>query len=191
MNVVILDGSLPGETQLEPYRQIMEKVLENTADHLESILLRDKNIGTCIGCFKCWDHTPGECFQKDDAPEIMKQMAQADLLVFLTPLLFGGYSSELKKMIERTLGLLHPGQTRINGETHHLKRYDRYPSILGLAVTDKMDEEEILIFKKLGDRHSLNFYPPRHLYEVLSSRQSAEEQRKSISDLLSELGVIQ
>jgi multimeric flavodoxin WrbA len=191
MNAVILDGSLPGETRLEPYREILENVLKNNVYQLKSILLHDKKIGTCIGCFKCWDHTPGECFQKDDAPEIMRQMAQADLLVFLTPLLFGGYSSELKKMIERTLGLLHPGQTRINGESHHLKRYDKYPSILGLAVTDSLDEEEILIFKKLGDRHSLNFYPPRHLYEVLSSSQPAEERGKSITALLSELGVLQ
>ena len=191
MNVVILNGALLGDYRLESYQQILEETLKESADHLDSVLLNSKNIGTCIGCFKCWSHTPGECFQKDDASEIIKKMVHADLLVFLTPLTFGGYSSELKKMIERTLGILQPGMLRINGESHHLKRYEKYPSILGLAVTDRLDEEEIRIFKKLGDRHSLNFYPPLYRYDVLSSQQSEEERRKSITGLLSELEVIQ
>jgi len=62
----------------------------------EPILLHEVKIRSCLGCFKCWDTTPGICIQKDDAQEIVQKIIQSELVVFLTPLTFGGYSSELK-----------------------------------------------------------------------------------------------
>jgi multimeric flavodoxin WrbA len=108
--------------------------------------------------------TPGICtgVKDDDAEEITEKVIKCELVVFLTPLTFGGYSSELKKMIERFLGLLQPGTTMISGETHHLKRYENYPSILAIAITELVDDEEVQLFNALGHRFSLNFYPPKH-----------------------------
>jgi len=50
-----------------------------------------------MGCFGCWNKTPGTCVMKDDSAKIAKAVVNSDLLIFLTPITFGGYSSELKK----------------------------------------------------------------------------------------------
>ena len=189
MRAVILNGSLKNQTQLEPVQETLEVELRSGGWSVESILLHELDIRSCTGCFRCWNVTPGICTGvKDDAEEITEKVIKCKLVVFLTPLTFGGYSSELKKMIERLLGLLQPGTTLINGETHHLKRYARYPSILAIAITKKIDDEEVQLFKTLGHRFSLNFYPPKHREEVL---QADDDLQGRTRDILAEMEMMQ
>lgn len=166
-------------------QETLEEELKNIGMPSESFILHQHNIKYCIGCFMCWDTTPGICsgVKGDDAEKITEKIIKSELVVFLTPLTFGGYSSELKKMIERTLGLLLPGFTKKNGEAHHLKRYERYPSLLAVATTETLDEEEIQIFNTLIYRHSLNFYPPKHKAEVFLTK----DEKGKIRDRLREL----
>jgi multimeric flavodoxin WrbA len=155
-----------------PIQTILAEELANNGWNTESILLHEKEIRSCFGCFKCWDTTPGICsgVKGDDAETIKEKIIKSELVVFLTPLTFGGYSSELKKIIERMLGILQPGFTRKSGESHHLKRYERYPSLLAVATTETLDEEEIQIFNTLIQQHSLNFYPPKYRTEVFLTK---------------------
>ncbi|UCD72534.1 MAG: flavodoxin family protein [Candidatus Bathyarchaeota archaeon] len=171
MNALILNGSLKGQDGLQSIQDILEEELRNGGWLVESFILHQMEIRSCIGCFRCWDTTPGICtgVRGDDAEEIIRKAANADILIFLTSLTFGGYSSELKKIIERFLGLLQPAMTIVGGEHHHVKRYERYPSIIAIATAENLDEEEVQLFKKLVDRHSLNFYPPKHRAEVFQS----------------------
>ena len=73
--------------------------------------------------FGCWVKTPGQCVQDDPAREVARACARADLVVLFTPVTFGGYSSELKKAIDRSIPNLSPIFIRIRGETHHPCRY--------------------------------------------------------------------
>ncbi len=50
------------------------------------------------------------------------------------------------------LGILQPGFTMQSGETHHLKRYERYPSLLAVCVTEEQDIEGERLFKMLVER---------------------------------------
>lgn len=174
-----------------PIQEMLEEELSIGGWDVEPVLLHQLDIRSCIGCFRCWNTTPGICtgVKDDDAEEVTRKVINSELVVFLTPLTFGGYSSELKKIIERFLGLLQPGTTRESGETHHLKRYDRYPSILAVATTEKLDEEEVQLFKVLGDRHSLNFYPPKHRAEVFQTDDNGI--REDLKGILSEMELVQ
>ena len=191
MKALILNGSLADQEFLMPAQKIIEEVLGSVGWDVDPVLLRDVEVWSCLGCFKCWDTTPGLCIQeKDEARGIVEKIIRSELLVFLTPLTFGGYSSELKKIIERSLGLLQPGVTLSTGESHHLKRYERYPSLLALAVTEAWDNEEVKLFKTLMDRHSLNFYPPKYRAEVLLKGEEENKIRERIKALINymELG---
>ncbi len=190
LRALILNGSLKNQTQLEPVQETLEEELRSSGWSVESILLHELDIRSCTGCFRCWNATPGICtgVKDDDAEEITKKVINSELVVFLTPLTFGGYSSELKKIIERFLGLLQPGTTLINGETHHLKRYENYPSILAIAITEKIDDEEAQLFKTLGHRFSLNFYPPKHREEVLQTDNGLQGRTR---DILTEMEMVQ
>jgi multimeric flavodoxin WrbA len=188
MDVLILNGSLKHQTHLMPIQKLLVDEFEGKGWNTEPVLLHEIDVWGCLGCFKCWDTTPGLCIQqKDKARGIVEKMIQCDLLVFLTPLTFGGYSSELKKIIERSLGLLQPGMKMVHGESHHLKRYDRYPSLLAFGVAEKRDAEEEKIFKTLIDRHSLNFYPPRHRAEVFLAAEEEGKIREKIKSFVSEM----
>jgi len=192
MKVLILNGSLKHQSHLMPFQQILEQECINSQWDHESILLHETRIGTCIGCFNCWDTTPGLCFQDDQGGEVAKKAINSDLLVFLTPLTWGGYSSELKKAIERMLGLLHPGFTKIEGSNHHKKRYKKYPSVLGIGIVEEeIDEVDELIFKTLIKCHSLNWHTPKQKAVVLRVGQDKQQIRNRLQTLISEMEVKQ
>ncbi|MFC2168379.1 flavodoxin family protein [Acidobacteriota bacterium] len=188
MNALILNGSLKHHHHLDTLQNILLEELKNEGWNPESILLHKANIRGCLGCFKCWDTTPGLCIQqKDEATGIVKQFMQSELVVFLTPSTFGGYSSELKQIIERMLGILQPGITMQSGESHHLKRYDRYPSLLAVSVTETKDIEAERLFRALVERHRHNFYPPKYRAEVFYSGEEENRIRERIKESLGEL----
>lgn len=192
LSVLILNGSPKTDVQHNLYQKIIEKELASKGIPHESIVLHSTDLKSCIGCFKCWDTTPGICtgVKEDSGNEIIRKVIHSDLIVFLTPLTFGGYSSDLKKIIERFLPLLQAGVNLVKGETHHKKRYDKYPSILAIATTEEINEKEIQIFKHLIYRHSLNFYPPKFITEVFDLAESKENVEKKIKQYLTELEVI-
>jgi multimeric flavodoxin WrbA len=190
MKALILNGSLENQTHLLSTHGILEEELSYAGWECESLILHTMKIGTCIGCFQCWDTTPGICFQDDQGREVSKKAINSDLLVFLTPLTWGGYSSELKKAVERMLGLLHPAFVRIKGSCRHKNRYDQYPSVLGLAVAGReRDEEQEQIFKNLILRHSLNWFTPKQRAEVFLEGEEKQNIRDSIKKALVEMGV--
>jgi len=189
MKALILNGSLEHQTHLMSIQDMLEGELLNAGWECEALILHQFKVGTCIGCFQCWDTTPGICFQDDQGREITQKAINSDLLVFLTPLTWGGYSSELKKAIERMLGLLHPSFIKIKDSYRHKKRYDTYPSVLGIAVAEgERDSEWDQIFKALIERHSLNWHTPKHRAEVFLDKNEDEEIQKSIKNMLVELG---
>jgi len=119
LSVVIFNGSLNDNSSLFPIQNVLENQLKAIGMNTNKYILNQIEIKSCIGCFRCWDTTPGICsgVKGDTGEEIKKEVVNSDLLIFLTPITFGGYSSELKKIIERMLGILHPGVKVIKGVT--------------------------------------------------------------------------
>ena len=75
-------------------------------------------------------------------------------MILLTPISFGSYGSQLKRVIDRLTCLLSPLFTQINKEYHHRKRYDKYPNIIGIEVLGNKDNEESEIFNELVARNA-------------------------------------
>ena len=70
------------------------------AGHLvETVYLREKQIGFCNGCFACLKL--GRCVINDDAVDIVARMHDADVLVFATPVYYYSVSGQLKTMLDR------------------------------------------------------------------------------------------
>ena len=167
MKAVILNGSNENENPLNTWEKLIVEILDNYGWQVETVELRNKKLATCIGCFGCWIKTPGECILKDEGREICKNVARSDLLVLLTPLTFGGYSFELKKMMDRLIPNLLPLFTKINGETHHKTRYEKKPKLLAIGYQPQHDEESERIFKELVHRNALNMDNPTSYVEVV------------------------
>lgn len=65
-------------------------------------------IHPCTGEFNCWLKTPGECLHNDDMKMLFPKVAEADVMVFATPVYVDGVTGPMKNLIDRLLPRLHP-----------------------------------------------------------------------------------
>jgi len=189
MKALILDGSLPGDDATEVAGEVLIQELEGAGWQVDRIVLRDVEMAGCRGCFGCWDRTPGLCVIDDDGRQVPARAIQSDLLVYLTPVTFGGYSSQLKKGLDRIICIVHPFFMKVEGEFHHQPRYDRYPRLLGVGVLPGPDHDSEEIFETLVKRNAINLLSPARAAGVVYRDQSTDAVRQRIAALLAEVEV--
>ena len=156
MKTLILDGSHSDDATSERVLASLQANLEIRGWETQSVTLREKKIGVCAGDFYCWVRSPGICNTDDDNRIIAEQFIQNDLVVLLTPITFGGFSSQLKRIMDHLIQNISPFFTTINGEIHHQKRYDRYPNLLVIGWADAPDSKAESVFRHLVHRMSIN-----------------------------------
>jgi len=188
MKALVLDGSREGDA-LTPVAVLgVAHALSDRAVDVERVNLRTLAIAPCAGCFGCWTRTPGECVIEDDARDVVRSYVGSDIVVFVTPVTFGGYSSELKKMFDRFIPILDPRFTVACGEVHHLLRYERYPRTIGLGTLPAPDPEAERLFSSLVARNGLNIHQTVAA-EILVGVTDPESARILAERLLARAGV--
>lgn len=75
---------------------------EEAGHTVEKVFLRDKNMNYCRACYYCKNHD-GQCSIKDDVPEIIDTMINADVVVLSTPVYFYCMNAQLKTIIDRSV----------------------------------------------------------------------------------------
>ena len=83
MKILVINGSPKGKRS-NTYKltsSFINGISETNEIEYEEIIVKDKNIGTCIGCFGCWNKTPGICVIKDDMKEILDKILWADIIL--------------------------------------------------------------------------------------------------------------
>lgn len=134
MRVLILNGCGRSEQAAT-----LVDLLERAASHNEAAIRRfdldSLTLAPCQGEFDCWVKTPGVCRSHDEAQTIAQAMHDTDLVVALTPVTFGGYGAELKKVLDRLICLVEPFFEKREGLTHHTARYENYPSFLFIGTS--------------------------------------------------------
>ena len=152
---------------------IVAEQLLARGEQVQPWTLHDEMIAYCLGCFDCWTKSPGLCRIDDAGRAVAASIIGSDRVIYLTPITFGGYSSVLKKAIDRSICLIEPFFTRIDGEVHHQARYARYPSVLAIGVLPEARPAQEQIFRTLVDRHSLNLHAPEQRSVILYRNQGA------------------
>jgi len=188
MKAVILNGARGGEDSLAVPQQVLLEQLARRRWEAEVFPLREMRIRHCVGDFACWVRTPGVCLIDDGARELARAFIRSHLAVFLTPITFGGYSSELKKALDRIIGLVSPHFIQINGEVHHKPRYQRYPRLMALGFLPQADEESEAIFRTLVRRNAINMHVPTHVAGLLLEGEKPEAIRKRVDGMLAAVG---
>ncbi len=189
MKILILNGASKGNGNLRRINDLVVREIKKTDNEVEVFTLHDMKITYCLGCFECWTKTPGICRFNDDGRKVAKSFIRSDIVVFFTPVTFGGYSSDLKKALDRIISLVLPFFKKVNGETHHKLRYDKYPKLLAIGVMEEQDEESERIFENLFKRNVKNFFPPSSgLGTILINEQKGQILIK-IRSLLNGIGI--
>ena len=103
----------------------------------EKVYLKDKKIKHCVGCFTCWEKTPGVCIHKgDDMPELLEKVKACDALIFALPLYYFTLPGLAKNFLDRMLPMVQPFlvEDKKTGLTSHPSRYQGNCRVVLLSV---------------------------------------------------------
>ena len=185
-----MNGSRTEDDTLNLLSEIIASEVERFDYQVDNIELRDKKIGSCTGCFGCWVRTPGICLIDDDGRKVTEKTIQSNLLVYLTPVTFGGYSSELKKAVDRmACSKLLPFLKKTGGEVHHPLRYKSTPTLVVFGVLPSPEPESEELFETLVARNAINMHTHAHS-SIVYSTDTFDVIQKKVDALLDKAGVI-
>jgi multimeric flavodoxin WrbA len=188
LEIVVLNGARAKDSQVDVTSDILFNMLKGFAS-VSIYKLRDLKMADCVSCFGCWLKTPGICVINDDAIEIAQKMPLSDLIVYVTPIVFGGYPYELKKMLDRQISGILPFFKNVNGELHHPQRYEKRGKLAAIGVLPEPDPASEEIFSTLLYRNSLNKQATGYATTVVYGSDTQERVKAKIDLLLTQLEV--
>lgn len=113
----------------------------------EKITLAEENVKACIACNMC-KKEKGGCSIKDSMEDIRPKLIGADAIVVSSPVFFGGVSSQIKALFDRTLVLrrddfklkgkigaaIATGKSRNGGQEFAIQNIHNWMHIHGMIV---------------------------------------------------------
>jgi hypothetical protein len=154
---------------------------------IESITLDQTVMQNCVGCFGCWVKTPGKCVITGDAANgIAEKEIRSDAIIFLSEIVYGGFSADIKTLLERSIQNILPFFETYKGEMHHEVRYERFPIWIAIGCGEVSDGEA-QTFVRLADRNALNLRPKRHMALVIKDeKELLRNKQRLLSTLTAE-----
>ncbi|MDW7678506.1 MAG: hypothetical protein SCK57_12670 [Bacillota bacterium] len=126
--------------------EIIEAIAKIYAEPLEVIRLGEGDIRACTGCWSCWLKTPGRCAIKDPMAASYPAYVNSDTFIVLMDTAQGFINHQAKAFLDRTIPLYHPYIELVNGECHHVARYERYPDTVFYVDAEGLtDPEEAVV----------------------------------------------
>ena len=163
---------------------VVQGFLERSGHTVETVVLSRDEIKPCVGCFGCWIKTPGICaITSDAANDIASKEVNADALVLLSEITYGGFSADVKSFLDRSVQNILPLFKMYKGEMHHPGRYKRFPAWIAIGYGNVSDAEKHT-FIRLADRNELNMRPVRHLALAVQDSDELENAADMINEAL-------
>lgn len=130
MNILVINGS-PKGTGSNTYR-LTSAFLDGMKQEVRDIQIKElsvsrMNIKPCLGCFSCWNRTPGQCCIQDDMQQVICDLLWLDVTIWSFPLYYFSVPGPLKNLIDRQLPMLLPFMEEKEGQVgngNHPSRYD-------------------------------------------------------------------
>jgi multimeric flavodoxin WrbA len=188
LEIIVLNGARAKDAKTDEVTDALNSTL-STAGQASIYKLRDLKVADCLGCFGCWIKTPGKCVINDDAQAIISKMPLSDLIVYVTPIVFGCYSYELKKVLDRQICGILPFFKNVNGELHHPQRYEKTGKLAAVGVLPEPNPKSEEIFKTLLYRNSLNKQASHHGTAIVYEKDTQQQVKEKINDLLAQVEV--
>jgi len=142
MKILVLNGAYrPNGTTTQLARSFMEGAGSSGAE-VDMIMLRDRTIGYCINCLKCYGFT-GEgispCSLKDDMDEIIPRIVEADGILFASPVHNGFVTGLMTVFWERlSWRVAQPGEPFLNFMSIKTRIDDKVRAIGSIASAGGM-----------------------------------------------------
>ena len=99
MRIVVLEGSPNRHGSSNMLADEFIRGAEEAGHEVKVIDAAHADLHPCTGCVRCGYEGP--YVQKDDMVQFRKEILEADMMVFVTPLYYYGMSAQLKILIDR------------------------------------------------------------------------------------------
>ncbi len=137
--------------------EIYEAIQNFYDEPLKIVRLGDKSITACIGCWNCWVKTPGRCVMKDQMTECYPDYVNSDTVILLMNTAQGFISHQAKAFFDRTIPHYHPYIEIVDGECHHVARYQGYPDMVFYYDTEGLTNQEEQVIEDYLHRTAYHF----------------------------------
>jgi len=136
----------------------MYEAIQNFYDEpLKVVKLGDEPITECIGCWNCWLKTPGRCVRKDQMTEFYADYVNSDTVILLMNTAQGFINHQAKAFFDRTIPHYYPYIEMVNGECHHVARYERYPDMVFYYDNEGLTNQEEQVIEDYLYRTAYHF----------------------------------
>ncbi len=106
--------------------ELIETIQNYYDEPLNAIAFRGHSINKCIGCWNCWVKTPGRCVMRGHMADSYFNYVNSATVILLMDTAQGFVNHRAKAFIDRTIPHYHPYIEIVDGECHHVARYERY-----------------------------------------------------------------
>ena len=151
----------------EEYNEILQR-------KCDVLIHSDGKYAPCQGCFGCWTKHPAQCYMKDSLQTVCRTIGKADELIIVSENYYGGYSPEIKNILDRSIGSSTPLSTYRGKQMHHTLRYGRH-NLFKVFTYGDITEQEKDTFELIAARNALNDGYRESEVVVLKSLDELEE----------------
>lgn len=134
--ILVLNGSpkIEKSNTLKITKAFIDGLSKQEEFGIEYIDIYKLKINNCLGCFNCWEKTPGKCIiEDDDMNELINKYIISDIIIWSFPLYYYGMPSKMKAFLDRILptnkpfisynydiGCSHPSRYDLSNQKHLL-----------------------------------------------------------------------
>ena len=107
MNILVINGSPRGDASNSI--KLTHAFIEGAGwTYVNVMNISKMNVKPCLGCYACWNKTPGICVQNDDMGEFLSTLIASHIIIWSFPLYYYGIPGSLKNLVDRQLPLNLP-----------------------------------------------------------------------------------
>lgn len=174
MSTVILSAASPQRPALDRLVEFVRAQLSRLGEtEVKVFELSTMSLAYCQGEFDCWVKTPGLCRAHDEEQHIVQAIHDAERLVLVDAVTFGGHSFTLKRAQDRMICLLSPFFEKRAALTHHAMRYPHAAAFFALGWQPLPDPDQARTWERLADANGVNMFAPRVGAAVVDDSQPA------------------
>ncbi|MGI6742233.1 MAG: flavodoxin family protein [Eubacteriales bacterium] len=175
MVIIISDDSRRklGSIFEEALFSIKTQVMRFSADKL--------NIEPCIACSSCSGKTYGRCIIQDDMQKLLPNIIRCQSLLLVSPIVFGGVSFHIKKVMDRMAAIGDPRYYYKDGEL--VKGMSNQGiNYYMVGIGDNISEAEKAAFLFLHEENIkiMNVKGKAFIFDSINSKQTLDEMAREI-----------
>lgn len=110
MKILVFNGSPRNDSNSSAMIEAFKKGAEGNGNEVTVCDVAKMKIAGCLACEYCHTKGEGACIQKDDMQEVFPLLAEADAIVFASPIYYMNISGQLQSVISRFYAPMKPAK---------------------------------------------------------------------------------